>query len=85
MDICIATRFSSNAWAIRKNAYLNILKILPLKNENFQIKNSDIFQTSAQNIDCGYPLEPPRRGSSNEYPQYMFLSKIKIMYAPVNL
>ena len=25
-----------------------------------------------QNIDCGYSLEPPRRGGSNEYPQSMF-------------
>ena len=31
-----------------------------------------IFHISAQNIDCGYPLEPPRRGGSNEYPQSMF-------------
>ena len=31
-----------------------------------------IFLIFAQNIDCGYPLEPPRRGSSNEYPQSMF-------------
>ena len=31
----------------------NILKILPPKNENFQIKNSDIFHISAQSIDCG--------------------------------
>ena len=23
-------------------------------------------------IDCGYSLEPPRRGGSNEYPQSMF-------------
>ena len=45
---------------LRKQAYLNILKILPPKNENFQIKNSDIFNISAQNIDCGYSLEPPR-------------------------
>ena len=30
----------------------------------------------AQNIDCGYTLEPPRRGGSNEYPQSMFWSKI---------
>ena len=42
------------------------------KNENFQIKLSDIFHISAQNIDCGYSLEPPRRGGSNEYPQSMF-------------
>ena len=47
------------------------------KNENFQIKNSDIFLISAQNIDCGYSLEPPRQGGSNEYPQSMFLSRNK--------
>ena len=41
-------------------------------NENFQIKNSDIFHIFAQNIDCGYSLEPPRRGGSNEYPQSIF-------------
>ena len=36
-----------------------------------------IFLIFAQNIDCGYTLEPPRRGGSNEYPQYMFWSKHK--------
>ena len=25
-----------------------------------------------KNIDCGYSLEPPQRGGSNEYPQSMF-------------
>ena len=55
------------------------------KTENFQIKNSDIFHISAQNIDCGYSLEPPRRGGSNEYPQSMFYAVIrKLMYTPVN-
>ena len=40
---------------------------------------------SAQNIDCGYSLEPPRRGGSNEYPQSMFLnSNKKIIYTPAN-
>ena len=42
------------------------------KNENFQIKKSDIFHVFAQNIDCWYSLEPPRRGGSNECPQPMF-------------
>ena len=42
---------------------------------NFQIKYSDIFHISAKNIDCGYSLEPPRRGGSNENPQSMFLSR----------
>ena len=41
------------------------------------MKNSDIFNISAQNIDCGYSLELPRRGGSNEYPQSMFLSRKK--------
>ena len=45
------------------------------KNENFSGKNSDIFHISAQTIDCGYSLEPPRRGGSNEFPQSMFLSR----------
>ena len=32
----------------------------------------------AENIDCGYSLEPPRRGSSNEYPQnYVFSRNMK--------
>ena len=35
------------------------------------------FLIFAQNADCVYTLEPPRRGDSNEYPQSMFLSKIK--------
>ena len=47
------------------------------KNENFQIKISDIFHICTQNIDCGHSLEPPRRGGSNEYPQSMFLSRNK--------
>ena len=44
------------------------------KNWKLLEKNSDIFfHNSDQNIDCGYSLEPPRRGGSNEYPQSMFL------------
>ena len=71
--------YVTHAITLRKHAYSNILKILPQKkkNENFQIKNSDIFPISAQNIDCGYSLEPPRRCGSYEYPQSMFSSKNK--------
>ena len=46
--------------ALRKHAYSNILKILQPKNENCQIKESDIFRISAQNIDYGYLLELPQ-------------------------
>ena len=45
------------------------------KTEKFQIKTSDIFHISAQNIDYGYSLELPQRGSSNEYPQSMICAQ----------
>ena len=34
-----------------------------------------IFLISAQNIDCGYSLEPHRRSGSSEYPQSCFVQK----------
>ena len=45
------------------------------KNENFQIKISNIFHISAQNIVCGYSLESSQRVGSNVYPQSMFVSR----------
>ena len=50
--------------------YIEISEIA--KTENFQKKKNDIFLTFAQNINCVYTLEPPRRGGSNDYPQSMF-------------
>ena len=47
------------------------------KLKKIQIKNSDIVHISAQNIVCGYLLEPPWLSDSNEYPQSMVLSKIR--------
>ena len=47
------------------------------KNVHFQMNLIILFLIFAQNIDCGYTLEPPRRGGSNEYPQSMFWSKNK--------
>ena len=58
--------------ALRKHAYSNILKILQPKKDN-----SDMFHISPPNMDCGYSLEPPRRGGCNEYPKSMFLSRNK--------
>ena len=52
-------------------------KYFGCKNENFQWTNFNSFLICAQIIDCGYMLEPPRRGSSNEYPQSMFWSRNK--------
>ena len=61
--------------------------------ENFSSKNLKIsdkklwyFHISVQNIDCGYSLELPQWGGSNEYPQSMFWAEIrKIIYTPANL
>ena len=43
----------------------------------FRWKILIFFISLLKNIDCGYSLEPPRRGrgGSNEYPQFMFLSR----------
>ena len=35
-----------------------------------------IFLFLFKNIDCGYSLELPRQGGSNEYPQSMFWAEI---------
>ena len=52
-------------------------KIYHQKNENFQIKILIFFIFLLKNIDWRYSLEPPRRGGSNGYPQFMFLSRNK--------
>ena len=62
---------------ITKTRLFKYIENFTSKTEKFQIKKSNIFHISAQNIDCEYSLEPPRRGGSNEYPQSMFLSRNK--------
>ena len=73
---------SANKDAGQRNHYENTPmqyteNYLVVKNEKFHWKIFDIFLIFAQNIDCEYTLEPPRRGGSNEYPQSMFWSKNK--------
>ena len=47
-------------------------------------KKIDIFNIFAQNIDCGYQLEPDE-AVLNEYPQSMFcIPNKKISYTSVN-
>ena len=62
---------------ITKTRLFKYIENFTTKNGKFSDKNSGIFHISAQNIDCGYLLEPPGRGGSNEYPQSMFLSRNK--------
>ena len=52
----------------------------PLKPHFYIVKLGFIgalfFLLLLKNIDCGYSLEPPRRGGSNEYQQSMFWAEI---------
>ena len=74
---CEISRFQliDHIRVITKTCLLKYIESFTTKNGNFPMKNCYIVHVSAQNIDCGYPLEPPRRGGSNEYPQSMFLSR----------
>ena len=53
------------------------IKCIPRKTPLFAVKLGFaglnlFFSPLIQNIDCGYSLEPPRRGGSNVYPQSIF-------------
>ena len=68
----------TNKTHITKTRIFKYIENFISKNWKFSDKkNSDIFHISAQNIDCGYSLEPPRRGGSNEYPQSMVWAEIR--------
>ena len=62
---------------ISKTRLFKYIENLISKNWKFSDKKLWFFHISAQNIDCGYSLEPPWRGGSNEYPQSMCLSRNK--------
>ena len=67
-------KYTENFTTKKKNKYINKIE-----------KNYDIFHISAENIDCGYSLEPPLRGGVNENPQSMFWAEIrKLVYIPGN-
>ena len=100
-SLLLRSAYTQNIWTTPKLTCPKILKRSSYHYENtpiqiyrkfhlqkltiFRLKKSDIFHISAQNIDCGYSLEPPRWGGSNEYQQSMFWAEIrKIMYTPVN-
>ena len=72
---------------ITKTCLCNIKIIFSASNIESFIEKNDIFNNFAQNIYCGYTLEPPQRGGPNEYPQYRYMFWIKNKknkYTPVN-
>ena len=84
-----ALLMSSHIFVEKKKIYINTFWLIretylynfdPLKPHFYVIKLEFtgvyiIFFISAQNIDCGYSLELPQQGSSNKYPQSMFLKR----------
>ena len=54
---------------IMKTRLFKYIENFTTKTASFKTKILITFHISAQNQDCRYSLEPPRRGGSNEYPQ----------------
>ena len=88
----ICTIFTLNIWTpyvltmlflkfVRPSRKHACIMLTPLKPHFYTVKLGFtgvyiIVLISAKNIACGYLLEPPRRGGSNEYPQAMFWAEI---------
>ena len=71
-------RFNTYIYSFYENSPMQYIEIFfSHKNWKFQQKIFDIFLMFAQNVDCGYTSEPPRRGGSYQYPQSMIWSKNK--------
>ena len=51
----------------------------------FQPKSIDISIFLHENICCGYSLEAPQWGASNEYPQYVFCWEIRKQFIRIHL
>ena len=75
----------STIGSITKTHLFKYIEKFTSKNWKFSDKKPMIFFIFLLKTDCGYSLEPPRWGGSNEYPQSMFWAQIrKIIYTPVN-
>ena len=74
-------------WSLRKHDYSNISKSSPPKTEIFQIKNSDIFHISAQNIECGYSqsMFSSKNKKNNVYPCKPQFYYIKVGFKGVKI
>ena len=62
-SFCITTLETTRVRTVSNNQSWN----LKIQSKNY------CFSYFSKKTCCGYSLESPRRGSSNEYPQYMYL------------
>ena len=69
---------------ITKTRLFKYIENFTTKNWKFLDKISDIFvHISAQNIDCGYALEPPQRGGFlTSTHNLCFWAEIRKLYTP---
>ena len=80
LDVAMLVSSEELQCASRKHAYIFLSHQTPLlysKTEVYRGKQL-FFLFLLKNIDCGYSLEPPCGGGSNEYPQSMFCAICKI-------
>ena len=80
-DICWKFRKIEQAELVENITKTYLYNFDPLKPHFYLVKLGFTgvyinFHISAQNMDCGYSLEPPRGGGSNEYPQSMFWAEM---------
>ena len=73
---CVLSTVGQAKDYITKTRLFKYIEIFTSKKLKISDK-TNIFHISAQNIDCGYSFEPPRRGDSNEYPQSMCWAEIR--------
>ena len=67
-------------WQTQINRQRGMLQTSELQIRLFlQAKSIDIFLFFHKNIHCGYFLEVPDQGVSNEHPQHMFLWRNTIL------
>ena len=60
MAVIVTCKTKQNAFSLRKDAHAIHSDFHGCKNNNFQMKNCDIFLNFAVNNDRGYTLEPPQ-------------------------
>ena len=72
-DLLFFFHYENTPIEIYRKFHLQKLKIFRKKQQQKNL----IFFIFLLKTDCGYSLEPPHRGGSNEYTQSMFLSKNK--------
>ena len=72
-------------FTITKTGLFKYIENFTSKDRKFSDKNCEIFRISAQNLDCGYSLEPPYEAVLTSTHNLCFSAEIrKIMYTHVN-